>query len=500
MFKTLATKIPRDKDLPERTWNLQVLRAVLDGKIYDSLKYSFQQEVTESNEYITLRDRRPSVRYNLCRMVVQDSIALLFGDGHFPTVELQTPEACAAIQDIIKETKLAQFMHEAAMRGSIGSIALLMKVLKGRIFFEVMDTDYLTPEYDPEEPDTLLSVKEKYKVKGSSLAANYAIDNDDMERDFWFQRVWDKSAENWFLPVPVNSSTAGSTPFKTVVSDAPKEPELDKKRTVTHKLGFVPMVWVKNLPGSLGIDGCSTFRPAIDTQIELEYLLSQGARGLKYSSDPMLMIRDPANDADKMVKSPANALIVGEQGDAKMLEISGQAVSAVIEYSRALRESAIESIHGNRANADKVSAAQSGRAMEMMHQSLIWLTDQLRIAYGENGLLPLVRMVIAAIKKMPIKVNGKEVENLKDADDPTLRWPPWFPSTGTDRQQEAGALATLKNAGHISRETAVKSIAASFDVEDVAEEIKRILSDVDEADERAVKMAAQVKATETLPD
>lgn len=491
MFKTLAEKIPRDSDLPERTWQLQVLRAVLEGTIYDGLRHSFQTERTSGGEYIPLRDRRPSVRYNLCHMVVCDSVALLFGEGHFPIIELATPDASAALLEAIKETKLPQLMHEAALRGSVGSIAVLMRVLKGRIFFEVIDTDYLTPEYDRDAPDTLLRVTEKYKVRGKALAdLGYKIAPDRMESWFWFQRIWDQANENWFLPFPVNP----------ISGEEKEQPKIDQKMSRRHSLGFVPMVWIKNLPGSTGIDGCSTFRQAIDTQIEIEYQLSQAGRGLKYSSDPMVMIRDPVKESGKIVRSASEALVVGDDGDAKMLEISGAASAAVIEYVRTLRELAIESIHGNRSNADKISAAQSGRAMEMMHQALIQLADQLRTSYGENGLLPLIRMMLAAIKKMPITVNGKKMENLSDADNPTLRWPPWFAATGSDRQQEAVALSTLRSSGLISRETGVKSIASELDIEDVAEELKRIEQDQIDADARAQAIAAQVKASETLPD
>ena len=72
----------------------------------------------------------------------------------------------AALADIVKETRLNLTMTEAAMRGSIGSVAILMRVLRGRVFFDVLDTTYLTPEWDPEEPDTLTRVTEKYKVRG----------------------------------------------------------------------------------------------------------------------------------------------------------------------------------------------------------------------------------------------------------------------------------------------------------------------------------------------
>ena len=35
------------------------------------------------------------------------------------------------------------------MSGATGSVALLLRVLKGRIFIDVLDTKYLTPTWDP---------------------------------------------------------------------------------------------------------------------------------------------------------------------------------------------------------------------------------------------------------------------------------------------------------------------------------------------------------------
>jgi hypothetical protein len=58
-----------------------------------------------------------------------------------------------------------------------------------------------------------------------------------------------------------------------------------------------------------------------------------------------------------------------------------------MDWVKGLREIALEGAGGSRANADKLSAAQSGRAMELMNQALIWLADKLRISYGEGALL-----------------------------------------------------------------------------------------------------------------
>jgi len=58
-----------------------------------------------------------------------------------------------------------------------------------------------------------------------------------------------------------------------------------------------------------------------------------------------------------------------------------------------------------------------------------------------------------------------------------LKWPRWYLPTAEDRQRDAQTLATLAAAGHVSRETAVKSIADAYDVEDVTAELERIIAD-----------------------
>ena len=329
MFQTLAGTIARDRDMPARVWRLDVLRHVYEGTIYDGLPYAFHTERTDAGEYIPLRKRRPCVRHNLSRIVVQDSVSLLFAEGHFPSVDLASPDDRAALASLVKASRLPQVMAEAAIVGSVGSVAVLMRVLGGRMFFSVMPTGFLTPEWDPQAPDTLLRVVEKYKVVGRDLAAQgYPIPDDQVSDAWWFQRAWDATAETWFTPWRL----ADDTP------DKPHIPSPDAARTVRHGLGFVPMVWIRNLPGGDGVDGACTFGPAIETQIEIEYQLSQAGRGLKYSSDPTLVIKEPAlGDDGSIVKGGGNALVLSKEGDAKLLEIGGTASAAVIEYVRTLR-------------------------------------------------------------------------------------------------------------------------------------------------------------------
>lgn len=471
-FKTLQATYPKDKDYPERTFRLAALERVLDGTLYDELEHPFGEERNGAGEYITLAQRRPSARTRICRTVVNDSTSLLFSEGHFPAIECVDEVTRDALTKLVGETQLNEVMIDAATKGSVGSVAVLMRVLRQRLFFSVMATKYLTPDWDEQAPDTLLRVTERYKLKGDALRdAGYTIADDELTLDFWFQRVWDADAETWYLPL--KKSDADQKP--------PIAPTPDPARSTTHGLGFVPIVWAKNLPGGDQVDGVPTLPlEAIDTQIEADYLLSQGGRGLKYQSDPTLHIKEPAyqDGGPAIVKGAANAIITSSDGDAKLLEISGDAASAVMDWVKGLREIALEGAGGNRANADKLSAAQSGRAMELMNQALIWLADKLRISYGQRALLDVLNMIVQAAQKFDLlDKKRRPVGKLSTTEDIGLRWPQWYAPTYADKLTQAETLDVLRGSGLISQETAVKSIAQAYDIVDPVDEIRQILAE-----------------------
>ena len=480
MFKTLSDKIPKDADLPERAHTIEVLNRVLDGELYDVLPHPFHMEKNDAGEYVLLRDRRPSVMTGIIKTVVDDTVSMLFSEGHFPEVYTEDETLREQMAALIKQCNLNLTMIEAATFGSVGSVVIWLRVLKGKPYFEALRTTYLTPVYYSDEPDRLQMVVERRKVKGSQLReAGYTGVED--AATYWFEREWTETEEVWYQP--------------REVAKVKNDPEHNKRvkdttRSVTHGLGFVPMVWIKNLPGGKGVDGAPTMtREAINTVIEADYQLSQVGRGLKYSQDPTLILKEPAVDAEgRIVKAPGNALQVGEGGDAKLLEINGSAAKVVLEYVHALRDVALESMHGNRSNPDKMSAAQSGRALELMHQALIWLADKLRISYGEGALLQLLNMVIKASQKLEIIVDDKKLKGIK-AEKLTLVWPAWFPPTHEDKMNQATALSTLTTAKVISTETATKAIAADYDIEDVKSERERVDQETEKGTEQQIKLA-----------
>ena len=458
MYRTICDLVPADGDYAARTRQLSIYQRMLDGSFYDVLPYEFHEERNLSGEYIPLRQRRPSVRYGLARLVVEDSVALLFSEGHFPAFDSPDPVVRDALAAVVRDVRLNAVMVEAGLRGSIGSVALLLRVLRGRVFIDVLETPYLWPEWAADAPDTLCRVTERYKVSGASLVAQGFVVADP-GRFYWFQRVWDSEFERWYEPLPVGSVGP---------------PVEDAARSVRHGLGFVPLVWIKNLPGGAGVDGACTFSAAVDTSIEIDYQLSQAGRGLKYSSDPTLLIREPAGLDGTMVRGAANALVVSEKGDAKLLEIGGTASQAVIDYVRILRELALESLHGNRAEANRLSAPASGRALQLMNQGLLWLADNLRVSYGECALVSLAKMILAASQVYALRVEGRVLPPLPVTAPVSLRWPDWYPDDALDGQRTAETLISLVGAGQMSRETAMRVLAGAYDIEDVAAEVARI--------------------------
>jgi hypothetical protein len=112
-----------------------------------------------------------------------------------------------------------------------------------------------------------------------------------------------------------------------------------------------------------------------------------------------------------------------------------------------------------------------------MNQGLVWLADNLRISYGEGALLSLARMVLRASQVYRLRILGNGFSELDPTTRLSLTWPRWYPATAEDRQTDALTLSTLASAGQISRATAVKAIADTFDIEDVPGELARIAAD-----------------------
>src|SRR5579864_2379722 len=91
-FLELKSKYRKDADYPDRTFDLQMYRRVLDGTVYDILQYpfykNFHDNLGSQRAPISLSQRRPCTRYRLSKVVMDNVVSLLFGEGRFPVVNV----------------------------------------------------------------------------------------------------------------------------------------------------------------------------------------------------------------------------------------------------------------------------------------------------------------------------------------------------------------------------------------------------------------------------
>lgn len=461
-----------DKDFSEREALLFIYKKVYNRSLYDNLapwnmEYNGGQN---SGEYIPLARRRPSVIYGIPKIIVNESVSMLFGDSHFPLLRGKEQNQTDLLDYISRQCDLKSKMLSAAKKGSIGSVCIVVKVLNRKFFLDVLETVHLTPVFDEQEPCKLINLIEKVKVTGDVLMSRgYDIEEKDKNAHFYLIREWNETEEIYFLPYKVDKE-----------KDKEFMPSKDAKRSVEHELGFVPAVWIKNTEECHKIDGECTFEPIIDLCVEIDYQLSQLGRLLKYNSDPTLVIKDPSQLSDQQLIKGIGPITLGENGDAWMLEMTSGSTNAVIDYVRCLREFALETVRGNRANPDKLSAIHSGKALQMLNANLIGFVEDLRIAYGENGIKCILNIMIAILNsgKFDVEVGKYMGVTFDTAEDITLEWKDWYPPTPQDDLQEAQALQTYVSIGILSREGALKTVAEKFNVIDIKKELTQAQNDV----------------------
>lgn len=464
-----------DSELSYRQLRLHILNKFFDDTIYDNL-LPFSKEYTGSDatgKYIPLVQRRPSVIYSILSNVVNESTSMLFGESHFPTVRCEDKETMDFLHYVTKDSNLQSIMIEAARIGSIGSVAILVKILNGKFYFDVINAESLTPVFNWQDPDILIKISEMRKYLGSNLMTmGYEIAKDDQNKWFWLKREWNDTEEIYYKPYLIDNNEGEQAKLIT-----------DDERSSTHDLGFVPIIWIKNIPKTESTDGMCTFEKIIDMSIEINYQLSQLGRGLKYNSDPTLVVKNPSPLKDRELIKGAGLLELEETGDAKLLEMSGNSTKSVLDFVNLLRQYALEIARGDRTNPEKLNAAHSGKALEFLNMALISLVAELRISYGEKGLLRVYQMIIEFVKTNKIDLSYKDkMPNYKESYETELQlhWEPYYTSSSQDELQWSQSIKTYREAGLLSQKTGINSIADTFNIEDTDEEISSIEKESEE--------------------
>lgn len=434
-LKYLTDSIQWPEWATERYKRLDIWERFYEGTIYDHIPNPFYLEEI-NGDYIPLRDRRPSVHYNICNMVVSRSVAMLFGGDHWPSFHCKDKAITDFLDDLNIKSRLQAAFIEAATVGSLGAVYVHFRIVDKRVLYEVWKAKYCMPVFD--DVGELESILIIYPVEGTTLVARgYKIDEEHLDDMYFFAKEHTTEVEIIYKPILCDEY------------DGKESLVIDEE--VRHGLDFVPGTWIRNTPNSLDIDGRCTFEQIVSVNVEIDYQLSQCGRGLKYNSDPQLLIKEPAGDEEsgqmglfdalmlpRKARSTSNVLTVSEEGDAKLLEISGQGQKAVLEFVKQLRQYALEVARGSRKDPERAYGNMSGRAMEILEEDLISLAGELRVTYGEAGLKPFLDKVLRAGIKFKLLNTSVDLES----DDAVieLKWGHWFLPTPSDLNQIEQAL------------------------------------------------------------
>lgn len=342
---------------------------------------------------------------------------------------------------IFADCSLDAVMMEAYERSASGSGAIVVDVGdEGLPTFNCLAGKYVRPLWASPGSQTLSALEYVYPTTAKDLrAAGVKLAMSDLaaadiadSAAYWVRIVYTATAELRFTPLPAyDYANLGGTGTDglTVIAWKPAV-------AYAHDWGVVPAVYLRNLLfGATDADGRCPFEDIVDIQVEIARLLSQVGRGFRYAADPLLVrergeigtatkgmhgtgldiFGDEGDSAEmrgangETIRSVSNVL----EGKARLLEITGTGLAQAVEYVKVLREWGLEVAGAMKADAATAKGTMSGRALDLLQQMLRLLVKRQRIAYGQRGLLPLVRVILAGC------ANG--VLDISDVVDPDPR-------------------------------------------------------------------------------
>lgn len=425
-FSELAAGLRLPRGASERYRRLEALGRMLTGQIYDDLPYSFETETTSGKPHVLLRERRPSVDFNLAYEITQDTSAELFGDEQFPIIHVlekgeENEEGSRELSELIEAIGLQAVLTEAYEEGVIGAVGVVIhRSDDGSPYFEVLPAKFCEPIYRSPYSKELLALSVTYPIDRETAEEMFpgftqAQENKGVET-FWYRYIVGPVALVDYYPLADDRYARLGEP-----DDTGDHIEFRERGITRHGFaGRTPAVYTRNFGGKgRDLDGMALWWPIRNICIELDYTLSQAGRGLRYSADPMLFIRKGDMDSlggpigaekpaggmataldaqGRMVKGATQTLVGDKGSDAKLLEMNAAGIKEEREYAADLREYALEVIGGMKARAMHASAPMTGRAIDKNLKPLRRVVRRQRRPYGLGMLVGLVDLTLYGLK------------------------------------------------------------------------------------------------------
>ena len=357
-----------------------------------------------SPQYVPLEMRRPLSPYRIAKVIVSSFTGLLFGYGHWPVIATNDPVAQDFATAIATESNLESVMIRARnLGGSVGTVGLSWKFVDG------------SPRVTPHNGKHLHvhSWADRDALIPEHVTEIYRYPRDEYDRDkkqvvrryYWFRRDWTPTADVQFLEV----------------EDGKDDPvwTIDESRSFEHNDCYCHFVWVQNLPedDATSSDGSSDYPDLYENFNSIDTLNSVTVRGANLNLDPTLKLKMDPQVVSRfgVSKGSDNALVVGKDGDASYMELSGSSMAAGVQLFNNQRSMILEIAQCVIPDPNTITAAgTSSVALKIVFGPMLAKCSLMRTQYGKAIGSLLTQMIDSA--KSRYESNEVEVDFEPDPD------------------------------------------------------------------------------------
>lgn len=442
-----------------RTEQLDILDQYYNNTQYDDLQDWKDCEAT--GEHVPLRNKKPRLIFPFAKVLACRLASKLVGQNTYPTLSIEDDPDTEEFLKIISKSSFLRpkFLDVAKLMVGYSSAFARFKIVAGSPKMEVFNSKWCHPKFD--DSGELEEVRIQYVFKDP-----LDLDRKGTPIEKWFKLMLTKTTD---------------TLFDNPIFKAGQEPPFQTVESVNHDFGFVQGEWFRTSDDLHSPDGNMIVWDLLSFIDSLNYNLSQSDRAAAYGVDPQVVIKGLDEDEiTELIKSSTKAWMMGRDGDAKFLEVSGSGLQRSAEQ----RDDTIQRIQDIARivflDPEKiVGSAQSAKAMEVLHGPMVELINELR-PWMEKGIISIHQKIMLALlimKKRGVELAITIPDNFVPKSlDIRVQWPQIFPMTMQDLQQKVGIGVQLTSGNIMSRETVLRWLLKDFEglIDNVEEEIIRI--------------------------
>jgi hypothetical protein len=497
------------------------LRATYEGTQYETLKWEWEQDIDPvTGNQRPARTRKPMVQLGVPDDVVDRIVDLAIGEGRFPAIEIEGDD-----QGRLRDVALGDDDLELAYHASdqLTDLCVVGSALFGFVRPQDPDgsthwesvrirTEWAEPVFagGRETPRARELAEELEDIQGAGVEqvdgmATFALPKGVKSDDVVFVRhQWPvqeevsatdrKHAKRNVLVIHRRDYTSTAIieyePVR-VESEIGEAPEFVVADVMIHDWGVVPLVWARARGADVGsgeTEGRSVFSPAVRSLTKAaDYTKSFGTAAAQTSGAPTLVEIDVSDDvadaamvADETrsgsqikwvgAKSVFPYRSAGEHPSVFLLEPDARGIAALDKDVESLVDHAYETARVVRHDPEKLGGALSGLAVERLNEPAVAQAQGYRAILGRSWRILLNKLAVAMDIQNEPGVNA-------EAFSVSLRFPRIFRLTSQDVQGWITALVAAVVGRVLTRETAIKQLAALLEVEDADAEAERLLEE-----------------------